>query len=208
MSALRGNLPADIDPKAVSIIVDEDIHRPLGTGFYFLRPCYFVTAKHVVVDADTGLPRENLVLMQRGPDYPKATVSLLHPNLDLAVLNVDRPDCEIPLFPSHERFAGQHGLKYWGYSPKLSEPASLKYTVVVMDVPHYTLDEPKQRDDGVEQVLRFDSPWSEGGHSGGPVLGLGGGVIAVIVEGHEGWLRATSSHALLRFFTLEASERE
>jgi hypothetical protein len=76
----------DIDPTAVSIVVDQDLQRPLGTGFYFLLPTLFVTAKHVVIDRDTGDDRPNMVLMQSGPEYPRATVLFKHPSLDLAVL--------------------------------------------------------------------------------------------------------------------------
>jgi hypothetical protein len=143
--------------------------------------------------------------MQNGPAYPRPKIHLLHPTLDLAVLEIDRPACDVPLFPSHERFTGQHGLRYWGYSPGRSNPAALTYVVVVIDIPSYTLEEPKERDDGVEHVLRFDSPSSEFGHSGGPVLGIGGGVIAVIVEGHDGWVRATSVQALLPFIQFRAA---
>lgn len=188
---------AQIDPAAVSIVVDRNIERPLGTGFYFLRPGYFVTAKHVVVDAQTGIARDNLVLMQRGPDYPRVSVAYVHPSIDLAVLRVERPACTIPLYPSHERLSGHRGLRYWGYAPTKREPTTNVYPVLVVDLPSYTLEEPRERDDGLEQLLRFDSPVSEPGHSGGPVLGLGGGVVAVITEGHEGWARATGIETLM-----------
>lgn len=57
--------------------------------------------------------------------------------------------------------------------------------------------ERRERDEGVEYVLSFKSEYGEGGHSGGPVLGTGGGVVAVITEGHPGWLRATEIGAVL-----------
>src|SRR5947207_9616596 len=44
----------DIDPSAVSIVVDQDVQEPLGTGFYFLQARFCVTAKHVVVHQETG----------------------------------------------------------------------------------------------------------------------------------------------------------
>jgi Trypsin-like peptidase domain len=188
---------AQIDPTAVSIVVDRNIERPLGTGFYFLRPSYFVTAKHVVVDSKTGAARDNLVLMQRGPDYPRVSIAYLHPSIDLAVLHVDRPVCSIPLYPSHERLTGHRGLRYWGYAPSKKDPSTNIFPVLVVDLPAYTLEEPRERDDGLEYLLRFDSPVSEPGHSGGPVLGLGGGVVAVITEGNEGWVRATGIETLM-----------
>ena len=209
-SAAPSGLPAQIDEAAVSILVDEDIHHPLGTGFYFMRSNYFVTAKHVVAEPDTGTIRSNLVLMQRGPDYPKASVRFMHPSADLAVLEIDRPACQTPLFPSHERLIGQHGLRYWGYAPTISDLTSHRYLVRVVDIPKYEIEAEKERDDGPERVLRFDSSFAEAGHSGGPVLGIGGGVLAVIVEGGPGWLRATEIHALLPYihfcFPTEPSE--
>src|SRR5215475_5457776 len=95
--------PKDIDPSAVSIVVDQDVHTPLGTGFYFLQPRFFVTAKHVVVHQETGDVRRNLVLMQNGPYYPRANVAFQHPSLDLAVLEIEQPHCSVPLYPSDQR---------------------------------------------------------------------------------------------------------
>lgn len=126
---------AQIDPTAVSIVVDQNIERPLGTGFYFLRPRYFVTAKHLVVDSKTGAARDNLVLMQRGPDYPRVSVACVHPSIDLAVLHVDQPVCSIPLYPSHERLTGRRGLRYWGYAPSKKDPNTNIFPVLVVDLP-------------------------------------------------------------------------
>ena len=197
----RNALPKDIDPSAVSIVVDQDIQRPLGTGFYFLQPQFFVTAKHVVVNPHTGSVRPNLVLMQNGPAYPRAQVAFLHPSLDLAVLSIESPGCEVPLFPSDQRLVGAHGLCYWGYAPSLSDTSSHTYVAVVVEIASYECEEPRERADGTEWVLRFNTNFSEGGHSGGPVLGTGGGVVAVITEGHNGWVRATEIRALLPYIT-------
>jgi hypothetical protein len=194
---------ADIDPSAVSIIVDQDARKPLGTGFYFLQQRFFVTAKHVVVDDHTGETRPNLVLMQNAPNYPRAKPIFLHPSLDLAVLEVNNPQCTVPLYPSDQRIVGHHGLRYWGYAPTKSDKKNHNYVVAVVDIPTYECEPPRERDDGIEWILRFDSDLSEGGHSGGPVLGAGGGVVAVMIEGHTGWLRATEIRALLSYATLE-----
>ena len=213
LAALRSNqtnpipiapwaFPKDIDPSAVSIVVDHDIGKPLGTGFYFLRPQFFVTAKHVVINRNTGLVRENLVLMQNAPDYPRAEVAFLHPSLDLAVLKIDVPGCTVPLYPSDQRLIGQHGLRYWGYAPSRSDTRTQQYLVNVVEIGEYECETPRERDDGVECVLRFKSLFGEGGHSGGPVLATGGGVVAVITEGHPGWLRATEIRALLPYIGL------
>ena len=196
-------LLADIDPTAVSILVDEDIHRPLGTGFYFLQPHFFVTAKHVVMEKDTGSVLGNMVLMQNGPNYPKASVEYLHPTLDVAVLRIDHPGCAVPLFPSDQRIIGKHGLRYWGYAPSKSDKINHRYLVAVVDIPEYECEEPRERHDGVEWVLRFSSDLSEPGHSGGPVLAAGGGVVALITQGHDGWCRATEIRCLMPFVTME-----
>jgi len=196
------DFPADIDRTAASIVVDQASGHPLGTGFYFLRPKYFVTAKHVVMDRTTGCVRDQLVLMQRGPDYPRVVECFVHPTLDLAVLEIDRPVCEIPLYPSHQRLAGHRGLRYWGYAPTRSNTETQEYQVLVVDVPSYSLEPLRERDDGCEQVLRFDTDFAETGHSGGPVLAVGGGVCAVIIEGHSGWARATEIQPLMSFVEL------
>ncbi|HUF09486.1 MAG TPA: serine protease [Rhodothermales bacterium] len=194
--------PKDIDPTAVSIVVDQDVGRPLGTGFYFLQRELFVTAKHVVVDRDNSV-RANLVLMQNGPSYPKAEVAFVHPSLDLAVLRIDTPGCTVPLYPSDQRLNGKHGLRYWGYAPTRSDKVSNRYVVNVVEINAYECEPARERDDGVEWLLRFNSDWGEGGHSGGPVLSVGGGVVAVITEGHEGWLRATEIRGLLPAMRIE-----
>lgn len=199
----RYSPPMDVDPSAISIVVDEDLHKPLGTGFYFLQPHFFVTAKHVVEYRETGDLRTNLVLMQDGPNYPRCKVFFRHPSLDLAVLTVDRPRCGVPLYPSDQRLSGRHGLQYWGYAPALSDKRAHRYVVAVVDIPSYECDPPRERADGLEWILRFDSDLSEGGHSGGPVLGAGGGVVAVITEGHAGWVRATEIRSLLPYATLK-----
>ena len=67
----------------------------------------------------------------------------------------------------------------------------------VVEIANYGCEPARERDDGLEWVLRFKSEFVEGGHSGGPVLAIGGGVVAVITEGHPGWLRATEVRALL-----------
>jgi hypothetical protein len=193
---------SDMDPAAVSILVDEDIHRPLGTGFYFLQPQFFVTARHVVEHRETGTPRDNLVLVQNGPDYPRAEVVFRHPTVDLAVLKIDRPGCKTPLYPSDQHLAEKGGLRYWGYSPTLSHPDRGVYGVLVGGPAEYEDEAPRQRTDGTERLLRFKDLHFEPGHSGGPVIGTWGGVVAVIIEGDrdEGrWFRATEISALLPY---------
>lgn len=198
-------LPADIDPTAVSIIADEDIHRPLGTGFYFLQPRFFVTAKHVVVEETTGCPRRNLVLMQNGPNYPRATIAFLHPSLDVAVLRIDRPGCTVPLFPSDQRIVGKHGLRYWGYAPSrvtrsITDTSSQPWTSPHTNRKH--LESATMVSNGCcDSTAIFQSPDIQAG----PVLAAGGGVIAIITQGHTGWCRATEIRGLMPYVTMEFS---
>jgi hypothetical protein len=107
------------------------------------------------------------------------------------------------LYPSDQRLSGKQGLRYWGYSPTLSDRQNHRYLVAVVDIPEYECEGPRERSDGTEWVLRFPSQVAEGGHSGGPVLGAGGGVVAILTEGHTGWLRATEVRALLPYVTLQ-----
>lgn len=206
---------ADMDSSAVSILVDLDTHphKPLGTGFYFLQRHYFVTAKHVVEHRDTGAVRSNLVLMQNGPDYPKAEVVFRHPSLDLAVLKIDKPACKTPLYPSDQHLAAQDGLRYWGYAPSLSHPDRSLYAVFVGGPAEYVDEPARERNDGTERLLRFEGLPYEPGHSGGPVIGTWGGVVGVIIEGDNkegGWFRATEISALLPFvsFTFPMPDAE
>jgi hypothetical protein len=199
----RVDATAKIDEAAVSVVVDQETRKPLGSGFYFLRPNFFVTAKHVVVDRVTGAVRRDLVLMQSAPDYPALQAAFLHPSLDIAVMRVDRPRCEIPLFPSDQRLSGGQGLRFWGYSPSRSDKAAGRYAVLVVDVPSYSVESPRERSDSVEHTIHLPTDLAEGGFSGGPVLGLGGGVVALITEGTPGGVRATEIRALLPYLTFQ-----
>jgi hypothetical protein len=188
----------------VSILVDEDIHKPLGTGFYFLQRHFFVTAKHVVEYRDTGTPRPNLVLVQNAPHYPKAEVVFRHPTLDLAVLRIHQPGCKTPLYPSDQHLAGKGGLRYWGYAPSLSHPDRNFYGVLVGGPAEYINEPTRQRAEGTERLLRFEGLPYEPGHSGGPVIGTWGGVVGVIIEGDNengSWFRATEISALLPYIS-------
>ena len=198
------SFPKDIDPAAVSIVVDQEVREPLGTGFYFLQTRFFVTAKHVVVHQETGDIRRNLVLMQNGPHYPRAHIAFQHPSLDLAVLEIEHPYCSVPLYPSDQRLTGRHGLRYWGYAPKKSDKVAHNYVVAVVDIPSYECEPARERNDGTEWLLRFNSDLTEHGHSGGPVLATGGGVVAVIIEGSPGcWVRATEIRGLSPYVTFQ-----
>ena len=48
-------------------------------------------------------------------------------------------------------------------------------------IPSFTTE---VRDRGIlsEDMIVFDAPFSEGGHSGGPIFGAGGGVVGAIIH--------------------------
>jgi hypothetical protein len=95
--------------------------------------------------------------MQNGPQYPSVEIEFLHSTLDLAVLNVANPACEIPLCPSDQRIGTDHNLRYWGYAPSISDFVNHIYQVAVVNIPKYESEEPRERHDGTEWVLKFES---------------------------------------------------
>ncbi|MBA4186036.1 MAG: trypsin-like peptidase domain-containing protein [Acidobacteria bacterium] len=183
---------------SLCIIVDKDADKALGTGFVFIRPNWIVTAKHVVVE-DDGI-RNNLQLLHLNKKPVSTSVLFVHPIYDLAVLATDSLLCQKPLFPSYEEFTGIKGLICCGYSPSKSTENELSF--FVNSVPNYQL-ETRSRDYGDEKLLFFDAPFAEGGHSGGPLLGEGAGVVAVVIEGFNSndqyIVKATSILPLLEF---------
>lgn len=51
----------------------------------------------------------------------------------------------------------------------------------VNEIPSFAI-EVRDRDYLNEEVIVFDAPFSEGGHSGGPIFGSGGGVVGAIIQ--------------------------
>lgn len=170
-----------IDNLAVALILDGEERRPLGTGFCLLRPNWYVTAKHVVlVD---GLPRGQLLIGTMQPQSIPATVMFAHPQVDLAVLSAERDVCPHPLFPAHHSFAGGEGLICTGFAP--SSPDCTGGKILVNSIPRFSV-ESRGRGTFTEELVVFDAPYSEGGHSGGPIFGVGGGVVGVIIQNFPG----------------------
>lgn len=190
-----------VDNNFVGLVVDQAANRPIGTAFTFLQPHWAVTAKHVVML--NGVARQNLhVLFAEGVSCP-AQVLHVHPVVDLAVLSVPGSPCKVPLFPAHHKFAGSDGLIAAGYTPsKTVEQHGL--TIVVNNVPVFVMEQ-RERPEGVEELVVFEVDFAESGHSGGPVLGLGGGVVGVVIELFERdavrRVRATAIEPLLRELT-------
>lgn len=182
------NITISIDQNAVSLVLDGAERRPLGTGFSLIRPNWIVTAKHVVLE--DGLSRAQLLIgpSNRQPSIP-ARLLYAHPQIDLAVLEIDKRLCDRPLYPAHHSLAGSRGLICAGFAP--SKSTSEAGTVLVNHIPSFTV-EVRERLNLKEELVVFDAPYSEGGHSGGPIFGEGGGVVGVIIQNYSenGTLRA------------------
>ncbi len=193
-----------LDAKALFIVHDDSENRPLATGFCFIKPEWVVTAKHVVLE--TSLPRQNLSLTSFRGEQARASILFLHPSHDLAVLRIEgQSPCDVPLFPGFEEHTGRRGLVCCGYAPSLSFREGRKHAIFFNQVTSYEREE-RTRNTGDESLIVFDAPWMEGGHSGGPVFGEGGGVVAVLIEliqSGSGIARARASSILhlLRFLT-------
>jgi S1-C subfamily serine protease len=170
-----------IDSNAVSLVLDGEERRPLGTGFSFIRPNWVVTAKHVVLK--DGIPRNQLLI---GPSNNQpsiqAQVLYTHPQVDLAVLVILKNYCEHPLYPAHHAFAGSNGLICAGFAPSQSTPQL--GTMLVNHIPAFAV-QVRERQGLNEELIVFDAPYSEGGHSGGPIFGEGGGVVGVIIQDYS-----------------------
>lgn len=202
--AIRRRTPADRKPP---IAVDQDALCVLkvpeggGTGFVFLKPAWVLTAKHVVI-RENGTIRPVTALFHSGPI--EARLRFAHPHVDLAVLELQRLGrCRAPLLPG-DREISAGGLLCVGYQPSVSDRAEGRYTSFVSAVPKYERREIIR--DGYEEIqLTFPAPHGEQGPSGGPVLGHGGAVVAVVIDGIDRkgtpYMRATSVSAVLDYLT-------
>lgn len=186
------------------LVHDNDENRPLATAFCFIKPDWVVTARHAVVEMD--IPRQSLALQSRRHGLLRASVLFLHPTHDLAVLRIEESSpCDVPLFPSHEAYTGTSGLVGCGWAPSWSDREGYDNTLVAHRIDGYER-EVRRRDSGDESLILFDAPWMEGGYSGGPIFGEGGGVVAVLIQlvrSADGMTRgrATNIVHLLRFLS-------
>jgi len=194
-----------LDKNFAALVFDRDEGRYIGTAFVFLQPHWAVTAKHVVFR--DGLPRRNLGLSFAEKVDCRAELMFAHPTVDLAVLKFSESPCKVPLYPAHHAFAGSNGLISVGYKPSRNTQEKGP-AVEVNSVPIFAVEKRELPDGEVEELVVFDGDFVEGGHSGGPVLGTGGGVVGVVIERSENEgekrVRATSIEPLLRDLTFAA----
>jgi len=196
-----------IHQSAIGLVRDEALAKPIGTAFSFLLPHWFVTAKHVVMDH--GEPRSGLTLAPNGAHRLSARVLFAHPEVDLAVLVVESPVCDRPLFPAHHSLTGANGLVFAGYSP--SKPQSSgQPSIYVNEIAQFEV-QVRGRGAYDEDTILFAAADSEGGHSGGPVFGEGGGVVGAIInryhDGSRFVAQATSLAPLLANLRFEHGTR-
>jgi hypothetical protein len=194
-----------IHQSAIGLVRDESLDKPIGTAFSFLRPHWFVTAKHVVMEY--GEPRRNLTVAPNKLRPVTAHVLFAHPEVDLAVLEVAMPVCDRPLYPGHHSLAGAKGLVFAGYAPSKPQESG-EPSIYVNEIPKFQV-QVRERGAFDEDTILFAAPDSEGGHSGGPVFGEGGGVVGAIINRfHDGSgfvAQATSLAPLLASLQFERS---
>jgi S1-C subfamily serine protease len=172
----------------------------VGSGFAFLRPNWIVTAKHVVVrDGTAATPIE---LLYAPAFKSSARLLLAHPYVDLAVLEVTGEcRCRAALMPVDRSLPNGRGFLCVGHRPSLSHPSLGHYVSFVSGVAEAQTSRTPLPNGDEEVVLTFAAPNGEPGHSGGPLIGDAGGVVAVVFEGitllGEHYMRATSILALL-----------
>lgn len=126
-----------------------------------------------------GTWRQNLGLLFKD-GTADACVLYADPNIDLAALQLNGSPCKHPLFPAHKAFAGETGLVTAGYRPT----KTMESGGPAIEINHVLSfwSELRGLPVGTEEVICFDAQFSEGGHTGGPVLGTGGGVIGAVIE--------------------------
>jgi Trypsin-like serine proteases, typically periplasmic, contain C-terminal PDZ domain len=175
-----------------------------------MRRDLVLTAKHVL---DEAVEEERPIFLVNGSDEGRLTCASLrklysHPEIDLALVQVALEDLRIdhPLFPAHFPLNQGQGAIAFGYNRSMSNNATNTWVFSAHEVKAFTPQKRERYFGSIEFVLEFDAPWIEPGFSGGPVITIGGGVVAVLTEGaiRNGALqsvgRATSVYPMVESF--------
>jgi len=162
---------------SLGIIYDASTNQPIGSGFVFKDPNIVVTARHVLVDVETGRRRKLTFMpikgMVAGPTIPSLPLRPIKDDerADIAVLRIDGPSpCKEALQPSIVEFKIGDNVLYGGFEPRagrFNDTAS-----PITDI--YS-----------QNGIRFFQIVGEADHgwSGGPVFGSGAQVIGIILRG-------------------------
>lgn len=201
---------AAIDPKSICLFFERKSNtqdHAYGTGCFFMRSDLVLTAKHIIEEAikmNKELFLESLDNRSIKPQKIDFEKTIMHPKRDLALIKLDASSLpEIhPFFPAHFSMNTKHGAVVIGYNRDLSDGVAGSWKWSVEMIKEFEVIERERSDGSLEFTLEFNAPWIKPGFSGGPVLSLGGGVIAVIIEGVIGSStgRATSIYPIMDFF--------
>jgi hypothetical protein len=185
-----------IDKESLVIIEDLDAKKLLGTGSVFIRKDWVLTAKHVVMHE--GIARNNICAIFNAKKI-SAKVIYAHKEVDLAVLELSESICLRPLTTGHASLTGSKGLISVGYSPKITQ-SSGNPSINIEAIENFDYEK-RERSFGTEELIVFEAPTSEGGHSGGPILGDGASIVGIIIQNFsqngKTYARATSISPLL-----------
>jgi Trypsin-like peptidase domain len=177
-----------IDDGAIALVHFGAAGPAMGTAFAFLKPTWAVTAKHVAIEH--GIPRTNLHVQAYKRPAVAAKVLFAHREVDLAILELASPVCRRPLYPGHHSMASADGLVFAGFNPTRTASTGVPLILVSL-ITSYAVEE-RERDTCVEETVVFHAPESEGGNSGGPILGTTGAVVGVVIDN---FTRDTGLHA-------------
>ena len=171
-----------LDIRSLALVqgIEKNEYKPLGTAFCFLKPQWFVTAKHVL-EENHSLLRDKLTLNVNGKFFSASDI-WIHDKRDIALLDLGESVCPKPFYPSHWDYDRQKGgLIKFAYSPSDSRQKERPIYKVSPIVDFETQE--RSREDGTELLFEFDDEYSEGGNSGGPICSASGGVVGIIIDG-------------------------
>jgi S1-C subfamily serine protease len=172
-----------------------------------LRSHWVITNRHVVENDVTGELREPISVSFADRPRMSATLAHVHPTIDVAVIRIQfRCRC-CPLLAASDEETPLSASLWFGFCPSRSDLSAGRRTGVVRAVRNPTFED-RERDDGVDRVLRFEAPGWEPGNSGGAVFDGVGRVVAVVFAGvPDGVVQATGIHRVRSWLNLLPSWR-